>query len=70
MDNGNGHPHGTQSRLVLSVTALALAACGAALPPGSVATHRAGAAMAAAAPPSATSASSDGDVGAQDWKHA
>jgi hypothetical protein len=52
MDNGNGHPHLTQSRLVLSLTALTLAACGAALPPGLVATHQAGAAAAAGALPS------------------
>ncbi len=42
--NGKGHPRGTQSRLILSVTALALAACGAALPPSSVGSLPAGAA--------------------------
>ena len=42
MDNRDGHAHGTQWLLALSVTALSLAACGAALPPGSVATLPAG----------------------------
>jgi hypothetical protein len=52
MGKENGHPHGTRSRLVLSLTALALAACGAATGPDSLASQS------SATPAAATTSSS------------